>query len=254
MTLTQQNYHSVEANLEYMSVSQFKSAFIDLPNTPACEARALAEIRGEYVRDSTTALLVGSYIDAYFSGSLDTFKTEHPEIFTQKGELRADYKQAEVTIARIQQDETMMRYLSGEMQSIHTGNIAGIPFKVKIDSYHVGKCIVDLKCMRDFDSVWNNGTMMHWIEAWAYPLQAAVYQAVEGHDLPFIIAAATKQAHPDIGLYSVPQGRISAFMNKVVELAPRLAAIKKGSIAPERCEICDYCRDTKKLKGVVSYE
>ena len=53
MKLTQRNYFSKKASMEFMSVSQFK-AF------EKCPASALAEIKGKYKREETTALLVGS--------------------------------------------------------------------------------------------------------------------------------------------------------------------------------------------------
>ena len=49
--------------MEYMSVSQFK-AF------EKCQHLALAKVKGKYKREKTTALLVGSYVDAYFEGTL----------------------------------------------------------------------------------------------------------------------------------------------------------------------------------------
>ena len=55
--LTNENYFSVENNMAYMGHSQFL-AF------QRCEAAALAEARGEYTRPSSTAMLVGSYVDA----------------------------------------------------------------------------------------------------------------------------------------------------------------------------------------------
>jgi hypothetical protein len=60
-----------------MGVSQFK-AF------EKCEAAALAELTGEYQREKTVSLLVGSYVDAHFEGTLDVFKAQNPEIFTKK--------------------------------------------------------------------------------------------------------------------------------------------------------------------------
>ena len=62
MELNEQNYFSKEANEEYMSVSQYK-AF------KKCEAAALAEIKGEYERPKTDALLIGSFVDSYFGGT-----------------------------------------------------------------------------------------------------------------------------------------------------------------------------------------
>ena len=65
--LTADNYFSTEMSQRYFSVSQYKT-FLD------CPARAMAEIRGEYKQPMTTALLVGSYVDAYFEGTLEKFK------------------------------------------------------------------------------------------------------------------------------------------------------------------------------------
>ena len=58
MKLTNENYFSPENNLTYMSASQFKSF-------RHCESAALAELRGEYKREVTDALLIGSYVDAH---------------------------------------------------------------------------------------------------------------------------------------------------------------------------------------------
>ncbi|HZK41423.1 MAG TPA: PD-(D/E)XK nuclease-like domain-containing protein, partial [Clostridia bacterium] len=95
MKLTPENYHCQEANQAYMSVSQYKQF-------RSCEARALAEIRGEYVRPVSTAMMVGSYIDAYFTEDLDRFIEDHPEIISTrgatKGQLKSDFKQAEEII------------------------------------------------------------------------------------------------------------------------------------------------------------
>ena len=83
--LTNENYFSPENQMKYMGVSQFKSF-------EKCEAAALAEVTGNYERERTTALLVGSYVDAHFEGTLDIFKAKNPEVFTKKGELRSEYK------------------------------------------------------------------------------------------------------------------------------------------------------------------
>ena len=49
MTLNNSNYFSQENNMKYMSASSFKT-FLE------CESMALAEIKGEYQREKTTAL------------------------------------------------------------------------------------------------------------------------------------------------------------------------------------------------------
>lgn len=131
--LTNENYFSSENQMKYMGVSQFK-AF------EKCEAAALAELTGEYRREKTVSLLVGSYVDANFEGTLDVFKAQNPEIFTKKGELKAEYRKAEEIIQRIERDPLFVTFLSGESQVIMTGEIEGVPVKIKIDSYHAGKC------------------------------------------------------------------------------------------------------------------
>ena len=248
--ITNENYYNAENSVKFMSTSQFKS-FMD------CEAKAMAEISGEYQRETTTALLVGSYVDAFFEGTLDTFKEHHPEIFLKSGSLKADFVQADDIIQRISRDIEFMRYMSGESQKIFTGNIAGVPFKGKLDSYHAGKCIVDLKVIRDFQPVWKNGRKMSFIEAWGYDIQGAVYQELvyqnTGQKLPFVICAVTKEKVPDLVLISIPQERLDFCLNLVKSTAPHFQSVKNGIIAPERCEKCDFCKSTKKLEGVIDY-
>lgn len=171
MILTEANYHSPEASMAFMGASQYK-------HFQSCPAAALAACRGEYKRETTTALLVGSYVDAHFSGTLDTFRAQHPEIFKKDGGLKSEYIQAEEIIVRLERDPIMMLYLRGEKQAILTGVIAGVQFKIKPDVLHPWR-IVDMKVMRDFETIWKNGERMPFVEAWGYDIQAAIYQEVE---------------------------------------------------------------------------
>ena len=86
-----------------MSVSQFK-AF------DKCPAAALAELSGAYEHEKTTALLVGSYVDAHFEGTLDVFKAKNPELFKRDGTLRSEYLNADKIISRVEQDPLFMEY------------------------------------------------------------------------------------------------------------------------------------------------
>jgi hypothetical protein len=244
--LTTENYFSLENNMKYMGTNQFKSF-------EKCQAGALAEIKGEYEREKTTALLVGSYVDAHFENSLDLFKAKNPEIFTAKGTLKSEYKNAEEIISRLERDKLFMHYMSGQKQVMQTGEIEGVLFKTKIDSYLPGECIVDLKVMKDFNGIWKDGLKLPFIEAWGYDLQAAIYQAIEGNNLPFIIAGATKEKEPNIELFSIPQQRIDYCLEIVKQNAPLYANIKLGLIEPTRCGTCDYCKSTKVLTQVIDY-
>ena len=248
--LSNENYFSTANNLKYMGSSQFK-AFME------CEAGALAELNGEYPREETTALLVGSYVDAHFEGSLDIFRAKHPEFFKQNGDLKTEYKQADYIISRIERDEVFMKYMAGEKQVIMTGEIAGVPYKIKIDSYHEGKAIVDLKCVKDFQSQWKDGRKLNFVDFWRYDIQGAIYQEIvrqnTGKVLPFVLAVATKEKETDLGLFEIPQEVLDVALIEVMDLSPRYNEIKQGKILPERCEKCNSCRFTKKLTGFSDY-
>ena len=70
MELSANNYYSAEANQEYMSVSQYKD-FAGTYGKLGCEYGAMEKLAGRWEEKKTTALLVGSYVDSYFEGSLD---------------------------------------------------------------------------------------------------------------------------------------------------------------------------------------
>jgi hypothetical protein len=247
--LTAENYFSQENNMKYMSMSQWK-------RFDECEAMALAELKGEYQREKTTALLIGSYVDSYFSGTLDRFMKENPEIFTKGGEgpLKADYQHANYIIQRIERDAYFMKFLQGQKQAVKTGEINGVPCKIKMDSYFPSKTIVDLKIVKDFDPIWENGLKLNFIEYWKYDYQGAFYQVVEGGKLPFLLAAATKEKpEPDIRVISIPQERLDYCLGQIESKIQRFADIKKGLIEPVRCERCNYCRKTRVLTEIVDY-
>lgn len=237
MKLNNDNYFSPEASMEYFGVSQCKS-FMD------CEARALAECKGEYKQEMTTALLLGSYVDAYFEGTLDEFEDSHPELFKKNGELKADYVHANEIIRRIHRDPLFMEYMAGEKQVIKTGEIDGFPFKIKIDSYHPGRMIVDLKVMRSFERIMGRS----FVDYWLYTVQGYVYREIEGNNLPFYLAAATKENDPDIAVIELDEQDMAEAFEPFRKQLPRWSAIKRGEIEPERCERCAYCRRTKVLK------
>ena len=158
--LTSENYFSPENQMKYFGSSQFKSF-------AKCEAGAMAEITGEYEREKTSALLVGSYVDAHFEGTLDVFQAQNPSIFTKQGSLKSEYRRAEEIIQRLERDELFMRYMAGKKQTIVAGELFGYPWKIKIDSYLEGEAIVDLKVMRDFEPIWVEGQgKIPFIEAW----------------------------------------------------------------------------------------
>lgn len=246
--ITAQTYFDKENEMKYFSSSQVRAFF-------KCEAAAMAQINGTYERETSVSLLVGSYVDAHFEGTLDIFKANNPELFTKQGELKANFRQAEEIIRRIERDEMFMTYMGGEKQVIITGELFGYNWKTKIDSYLPGEAIVDLKVVKDFNPVWVDGEgKVHFIEAWGYDIQGAIYQAIEGHKLPFIIAAATKEKVADLKLFGVPQYKLDIAMKIIEANIDRFADIKAGLIEPVRCECCDYCKQTKVLDEITPYD
>lgn len=254
MLLTEQNYFSPEAMAQYWSVSQFK-AF------DRCEACGLAEARGEYQREETTALLVGSYIDAMLTGDPKEFVLVHGEMFNSRtGQLKADYRHAIEVVQRVKADPLMMEYLTGEYQQIRTAKLFDVDWKIKIDVLHDDK-IVDLKAVKDFNDIYDPGYgYRSWIEFWGYDIQGAIYQRVEQiasgrpEPLPFYIAAVTKERVPDIKVIQIPQHILDAAAGMVEAKIDRFDLIKSGDVEPIRCGKCEWCKQTKVLKAPEVYE
>lgn len=254
MRLTRSNYFSNEAQRSFWSVSQFK-AFDN------CEAQGLAEVNGEYEREETDALLVGSYVDAYFSGELDEFFGQYGDtMFKKNGELLAKYSKANDIIDRIEGDKLMMEYLKGQKQVVKTAHLLGVDWKIKIDVL-TDERIVDLKIVKDFGSVYKDGFGYRpWIEAWGYDIQGAIYQKIEqissGRDepLPFYIVAATKEKVTDIDIIQIPQHILDAALQIVDAKIDRFDLIKTGELKPKRCGVCSYCKETKVLTEPRVYE
>lgn len=260
--LTSSNYHSLDANKTYWSVSQFKQF-------DKCEACGLASARGQYHREETDALLIGGYVDAYFAGEMDEFVGKHSDtMFKKNGELYAKFEQANQLINTIECQPLMYDYLAGQHQVIRTGNLFGVDWKVKIDSLHekpygnvLQPCIVDLKVVKDFEPIYKEGFgRMDWVSYWGYDIQGAIYQKIEqissqrAEPLPFYIVAVTKEKTPDIAVIRLPQHVLDTALKIVESKIDRFDLVKTGEIEPERCEKCEWCKSTKILTEPRVYE
>ena len=257
MELLEENYYGKEANLKYMSVSQFKD-FNGTYGKMACEFAAMEKLHERWMPEKSTALLVGSYVDSYFEVSLERFKKENPELFTQRGELKSSYKKAEEVIARIERDDYFLKYMSGEKQRIMTGEIDGVDWKIKMDSYIEGVAIVDLKVMESITKLkWVPDIgYLDFVRYWGYDIQGAVYQEIvyqnTGKRLPFYIAAATKENEPDIRIIQITQNYLDEAMQVVKTNLPRIIRVKNGETKPDKCDTCDCCRHNRILTRPIS--
>lgn len=254
MKLTEENYYSREANEIFLSTSQYKD-FCGTYGRPGCEEYALAKLHDDWVEnmEDSIALMVGSYVDAHFEGTLDLFKAKHPSIFKKDGSLYSQYNRANIMINRCERDDLFMSYMEGQKQVIMTAEMFGVPWKVKIDSYHPGKAIVDLKTCQSITKTFYHGDAgyMNFLSEWGYYIQGAVYQKVveinTGLKLPFFIAAVSKEDEPDIQVIAVEQTLMDEALSEVEHNVPNIVALKKGELDPMRCGHCDYCKHTKVL-------
>ncbi len=257
MQMTDQNYYSQEANLEFMSVSQYKD-FAGTYGKMPCEYTAMEKLAGRWKEEETTALLVGSYVDTYFEGTLEGFKREHPSLFKRDGGLKADYTKADEIIKRIEKDQYFMRYMSGQKQVIMTGEMFGVKWKIKIDSYIPDTAIVDLKVMSSITEMkWVRDIgYLDFVRYWGYDTQGAVYQEIvrqnTGKKLPFYIAAATKEKEPDIRIIHVTDNYLQEALYAVETNMPRVLRVKSGEAEPDRCELCGCCRHNRVLTRPIS--
>jgi hypothetical protein len=171
MNLTNENYFSPEAMREYWSVSAFKSF-------SRCEACGLAEVKREYKREVTDALLIGSYVDAHFSGEMTPFMAMNGDkMFKKNGELLAKFEQANRIIEAVENQPLMMEFLTGDKQTVLTADLFGVPWKGKLDVL-TDKRIVDLKCVKDFNDIYDPGYgYRSWIEYWGYDSGSRISEA-----------------------------------------------------------------------------
>lgn len=247
MSLNNKNYYSQKMNQQYMSVSQYKSFC-------QCEAMALAELKEEYKRETSSALLLGSFVDEMLTGtkkSQEQFITAHQtELFKKNGELYAEVQKAMDAVEKVKRQPLMMKYLSGQHQKIMTGTIAGVPFKIKMDSYKKGQFIADLKYMKSLRSP---NLFEPLVKYWNYIAQGAVYQEIVFQNtkerLPFYLVIATKETPTHLDVCEINQYDLDEELENIKKRVQRFQLIKNGKIDPIRCEDyeCNYCTESRIL-------
>lgn len=260
LTLAKENYHSLEANRQYMSHSQYQDFL-------SCEAMAMAKLNG-WIEQPTSAMDVGSYVDAYFEGEeeFERFKEQHPDCFSSrgptKGELKAQYRLAEKMIATLKNDPLCMFVMQGEKQAILTAEFAGAMWKIKMDFYNPEKQrIVDLKTAASLTKqIWDpKYGYVTFVEANRYLTQMAVYAEIERRHvkrdgwLETLIVAVSKEDPPDKAVIGLNAYDIERELEEVQRNMPRILNVRAGIEKPVRCEKCRYCRETKKLDRIIHY-
>ncbi|AJA42562.1 hypothetical protein phiCT453B_10 (endogenous virus) [Clostridium phage phiCT453B] len=257
MILNKYNYFSIEADREYFSVSQFKSF-------KQCEAKTIAKLNGEWEEGRNEAFLLGSYVHAWSEGTLEEFKTEHPELFKKDGTLYAKYALGDKMIATLEKDNLVKKVREGQKEVVMIAELFGAKWKCMIDIYNPDrKVFVDLKTTRElYKKYWNENLEIkqNFIEHYDYLLQMAVYAEIIKQNTGEIeyyqphIIAIDKQDPPDKAIIFTGTEFIKDKLLEIETLLPRFIKVKNGEEEPIRCEQCDYCRNTKKLNGILSLE
>ncbi|CAM1666045.1 PD-(D/E)XK nuclease-like domain-containing protein [Streptococcus mitis] len=261
MDLLGKDYYSAASARRYWSISQYK-------RFRECEARALAELEGEWEdqRDNT-ALLVGNMVHSYFESpeAHKKFMDENADAMISKagktkGQLKADFLVGQCMIERLEADEQFMEYYVGQKEVAVTGEIEGVEFKGKIDCLNVEKgYFVDIKTTKsDIDSmVWvqdeasGRNIQVRWFEAWGYVLQMAAYKKMlkeqYGKEFTPVIYAVTKESTPDTrAIVFQSQEKLDYELSELSMLIKHLDDVKKGKEEAKPCGHCEYCK-TKAL-------
>ena len=269
MILNNDNYYSIESNKTFCSSSQYKD-FVGCPLKIGCEERALKTISGEYKQETTKALLMGSLLDALWENDDPEYiLSRFPDCVSTrgatKGQLKSEYQQVMQMYQTTLKQEKFCAYMSGDKQTIMTGDIAGLPFKIKIDSYIEGKAIVDLKTTRTLDRTYryfipDSGERLPFYLAFGYDIQLAIYREIvrqnTGDNLRCYIAAIDKETHPICDIIELSPKLLDEALERIKMNCEHIIMLKNGEIDPIRCNHseCDYCRDTHKCEVISNDE
>jgi len=256
MILNDDNYFSQESNEHFMSVSQFKQGV-------ECEARMVAELKGDYIRPFSTALTVGSFIHSAFESDdvHNKFIDNNYDLLTTKAKkLKSEFVQANQMINTLKDDPFCMYALQGEKEVIYTGELFGIQWKIKVDNInHENLFFSDIKSTKGLhDRYWSNRFKRYvsFVEMYGYDIQIAVYQEIIRQNTgavyaPYIVAV-TKENVPDKAIIHFDEETLQNALEYVSEHIESVVAAKTGEREPKRCNKCEYCRTTKKLGNTIS--
>jgi len=278
--LTRENYFSPEAEALFLGSSSFKAW--DRCHDNGCEAREVAKREGKWTDKPNSNFLLGSYVHAWSEGTLPEFINEHPELFKKGGcELLAKCTLGDKMIECFKNDSAMMKMREGAKESIFTGEINGVDFKIQVDILNVLECrFADIKTTKEIHGkYWNDEDRVYesFIKHYDYPLQFSIYAEIlrqnykqileeslniytkkqlekfielvkNNRYLDCYILAVDKQEIPDHEIIRMNiEELISDKLEEIEMKIPRIMAVRNKEIEPMRCEKCEYCRSTKKI-------
>lgn len=252
MILTPETYFSVEADQEYMSVSQFK-AF------RACQSKALYNIE-QPDATSKEAFLQGKLFEELVAGDPKLFMAQHPEMVSTRGSTAGQLKSEFQRVVKAAEKFNSQKFFKDiiekcEKQVILTGEICGVPVKCCLDLFDRETfSIYDIKCMKDFNEQWSKEEKRYipWYYNWGYVLQLAVYREIVKQNFSkepkeIALLAATKEEIPDIQAIKFDTELLDIELEDFRHDIRLYDEIKKGTIKPTPCNCCSYCKTIKEI-------
>lgn len=269
--LTDENYYSREADIYFMSCSQYQSFL-------KCEAAAIARLMGKFEpQGQSEALLHGQYFHAALESpeAYDRFcKENFNKIFkTKETKSRgvevtgkyAPYERLDQMLAVVRRELKPVLDLPGENEKFLIGNIGGVPWRMKMDKYiPTDRFIIDYKTSANiYETFYNPATKRQEdvFEHYGYLMRTAVYCEIErqytgaGTYAPFLIAAVSKQDPPNFDVFMIENSgnRYELELETVKANMVRIQRLKEGHESPRRCGDCEYCRRTKHFTRIRPY-
>lgn len=253
MILTSENYFSIEADREYMSVSQYK-------NFKTCEAKALhdLEIPDETYKES---FLQGSLFEALVAGDPKLFMAQHPEMISTRGstagKLKSEFQRVVNAAEKFNSQEFFKNIINKcEKQVILTGIVNDVPVKCCLDLFDRETfSIYDIKCMKDFNEQWSKEEKKYipWYYSWGYVLQLAVYRLIVKQNFncepkEIGLLAASKEEIPDIQALKFDDSLLGLELIEFKNNIKHYDNIKKGLEKPIACGVCQFCKQNKTIK------
>lgn len=231
----------------YMSVSRYK-------RFDKCEEMGLIAF-GE----PTEPMKIGQFVDSYVSGTLEQFKKDNPDIISSrgktKGNLKVGFKKAEEICEYIDYTPTIQQFLQGDKQTVMTGEIEGVPFKIKMDIYAEDIVISDLKIMASITD--RGGNYYDFVSDWGYDIQLACYQEIVRQNtsktLPTFIIAITKEDVINSAIIEIPQEILDNKLEEVKLNIKHYYNIWKGEEQAQGCGICSTCISKRIDTPIISY-
>jgi hypothetical protein len=270
MKLTAENYHSLEANREYWSTSQFE-------DFQECELRAYHRyVAGDYKPGTRPEFTEGSFVHAWFEGkeALEKFIEENSEGVLSKtgkgkGAMKKSFSDAAASCMLAERNQLFSSFVAGEHEVIMTGDLGGAKWKIRVDVLNrKRKFFTDIKYMAslgqqmwrtykfdDFGEISPSGKFekniqVPFYEAYDYWLRLAIYREVirqnTGEKYIAYIAGISKETPPDIDVLRFDnEARFQIELQKVASAMPILLKVKESGEMLTGCDGCFFCRSRK---------